>query len=107
LGPQNFSRLLRYSQVASEDHLSSLWKALAGAPARDRLMILQGKVRGELLSMDAVFSAEEFTVDLNLVTHLTSLQRAMIMPDSLETGCLGNAFLFTDSDVEERQRINK
>jgi hypothetical protein len=30
----------------------------------------------------------------------------MIMPDSLETGCLGNAFLFTDLDVEERQRIN-
>ena len=107
LGPENFSRLLHYSQVASEDHLSPLWKALAGAPACDRLMILQGKVRGKLLTMDAVFSAEEFTVDLNLLTHLTSLQWAMITPDSLETGCLGNAFLFTDSDVEERQRINK
>ena len=44
LGPENFSRLLCYSQVTSEDHLSPLWKALAGAPARDRLMILQGKV---------------------------------------------------------------
>ncbi len=31
----------------------------------------------------------------------------MITPDSLETGCLGNAFLFTDSDVQEHQRINK
>ncbi len=70
-------------------------------------MILQGKVRGELLTMDAVFLAEEFTVNLNLLTHLTSLQWAMITPDSLETGCLGNAFLFTDSNVEERQRINK
>jgi hypothetical protein len=87
LGPENFSRLLRYSQVVSEDHLSPLWKALAGAPARDRLMILQGKVHGKLLSMDAVFLAEEFTVDLNLLTHLTSLQWAMITPDSLETGC--------------------
>ncbi len=107
LGPENFSRLL-YSQVASKDHLSPLWKALSGAPARDRLMILQGKVHaGKLLSMDAVFLAEEFTVDLNLVTHLTSLQWAMIMPDSLETGCLGNAFLFTDLDVEECQRIKK
>jgi hypothetical protein len=37
LGPENFSRLLCYSQVASEDHLSPLWKALAGAPARDGL----------------------------------------------------------------------
>ncbi len=70
-------------------------------------MILQGKFSGELLSMDAVFLAEELTVNLNLVTHLTSLQWAMITPDSLETGCLGNDFLFTDSDVEERQRINK
>jgi hypothetical protein len=31
----------------------------------------------------------------------------MITPNSLETGCLGNAFLFTDSNVEKRQRINK
>jgi hypothetical protein len=31
----------------------------------------------------------------------------MITSNSLETGCLGNAFLFTDLDVEERQRINK
>ncbi len=44
LGPENFSRLLRYSQVANKDHLSLLWKALAGTPASDRLMILQGKV---------------------------------------------------------------
>jgi hypothetical protein len=82
-------------------------KALAGAPARDRLMILQGKVCGKFLSMDAIFSAEEFTINLNLLTHLTSLQWAMITPDSLKTGCLGNAFLFTDSNVEEHQRMNK
>jgi hypothetical protein len=107
LGPENFSRLLHYCQVASKDHLSLLWKALAGAPACDPLMILQGKVRGKLLSMDAIFSAEEFTVNLNLLTHLTSLQWAMITPNSLETGCLGNAFLFPDSNMEERQRINK
>ncbi len=107
LGPENFSRLLRYSQVTNEDHLSPLWKALAGAPTCDGLTILQGKVRGKLLSMDAVFLAEEFTVNFNLVMHLTSLQWAMITHKSLETGCLGNAFLFTDSDVEERQRINK
>jgi hypothetical protein len=107
LGPENFSRLLRYSQVASKGHLSPLWKALAGAPARDRLMILQGKVCGKLLSMDAVFLAEEFTVDLDLLTHLTSLQWAIITPESVKTGCLGNAFLFTDSKLEERQRINK
>jgi hypothetical protein len=31
----------------------------------------------------------------------------MITPNSLETGCLDNAFLVTDSNVEERQRINK
>jgi hypothetical protein len=83
LGPENFSCLLCYSQVASEDHLAPLWKALAGTPARDGLMILQGKFCGELLSMDAVFLAEEFTVNLNLLTHLTSLQWGMITPDSV------------------------
>ncbi len=57
--------------------------------------------------MDAIFSAEEFTVNLNLLTHLTSLQWVMITPNSLKTGCLGNAFLFTDSNMEECQRINK
>ncbi len=107
LGPKNFSRLLRYSLVAGKDHLSPLWKSLAGAPACDRLMILQGKVRGKLLTMDAIFLAEEFTINLNLLMHLISLQWAMITPDSLETGCLGNAFLFTDSDIKEHQRINK
>ncbi len=70
-------------------------------------MILQRKVRGKLLNMDAIFLAEEFTIDLNLLTHLTSLQWAMVSPDFLEMGCLGNALLFTNSDLEESQRINK
>ncbi len=65
LGPENFSLILHYSQVAGEDHLSPLWKALGGAPTRGRLMILQGKVHGELLSMDAVFLAEDTRHTLN------------------------------------------
>ncbi len=31
----------------------------------------------------------------------------MIIPDSLKTGCLGNAFPVTDSNMEEHQGINK
>jgi hypothetical protein len=31
----------------------------------------------------------------------------MLNPDALETGSLGNAFLFTDSDVETAQGINR
>jgi hypothetical protein len=70
-------------------------------------MTLQGKVHGKLLSMDASFLAEELTDNLNLLTHLTSLQWAMITLDSLKTVCLGNAILFTDSNVDKHQHINK
>ncbi len=31
----------------------------------------------------------------------------MLNPDALETGSLGNAFFFTDSDVETAQGINR
>jgi hypothetical protein len=31
----------------------------------------------------------------------------MVSPNSLEMSCLGNAFIFTNSDVEKHQRINK
>jgi hypothetical protein len=107
LDPENFTGLLHYSNVTSEDHLALLWKALACAPACDRLMILQGKVRGKHLKMDAVFLAEVFTIKLNLLMHLTSLYWAMVFPYSLEMSCLGNAFLFTNSEMEKHQHINK
>ena len=103
LGPESFGRLLRYCSVANEVDLPPIWSALAQAPAKDRLAILQGKVRNELISLGAVF--EQFTVSLSLLTELTSLRWAMINADALETGSLGNAFLFTDSDVEEMQGL--
>ena len=106
LGPDTFARLLRYSHVASEEHLAPVWSQLAHAKDKDRIAILQSKVRGELLSMDSVYVAEGFTVSLTLLTHLVMLDWAMLS-DALETGCLGNAFLFTDSDVEKQQDINK
>jgi hypothetical protein len=78
LSLKNFTWLLHYSNVTSEDHLALLWKALTCAPALNRLMILQGKVRGKLLNMNAAFLAEEFTANLNLLMHLTILQWALV-----------------------------
>lgn len=105
LGPENFRRLLRYCGVAAEADLPPLWSALAKANAKDRLSILQGKVANEFLAMGAVY--EKYTPNLFLLTELTSMRWTVVNPDALESGSLGNAFLFTDSDVEVEQGINR
>ena len=105
LGPENFQRLLRYCGAAVEADLPPLWAALAKATAKDRLGIFQGKVANELIAMGAMF--EKYTPSLYLLTEVTALRWAMLNPDALDTGSLGNAFLFTDSDVETEQGINR
>ena len=50
---------------------------------------------------------EKYTPSLYLLTEVTALRWAMLNPDALDTGSLGNAFLFTDSDVETEQGINR
>ena len=60
-------------------------------------------MQNELISLGAVF--EQFMVSLSMLIELTSLCWAMINADALETGLLGNAFLFTDLDVEEMQGL--
>ncbi len=43
---------------------------------------------------------EQYTLSLCLLTKVIALRWAMLNPNALETGSLGNAFLFTDSDVK-------
>jgi len=105
LGPENFQRLLKYCGAAGEADLPPLWAALAKATARDRLGIFQGKVANELIAMGAAF--EKYTPNLYLLTELTALRWSMINPDALDSGSMGNAFLFTDSDVEAEQGISR
>ena len=105
LGPENFSKLLRYCGVAVEADLPPLWPALAKANSKDRLGIFQGKVASEFLALGAVY--EKYTPSLFLLTEITSLRWAMINADALDSGSLGNAFLFTDSDVEAEQGISR
>ena len=107
LGVDRFKRLLHYSCVTTEAQLAQVWTVMAKAPQRERLGILQGKVRGELSAMGEVHLEESCVLDPNLLAHLVMLEWTMVNPDALETGCLGNLFIFGDSDVEERQRINK
>lgn len=105
LGAENFQRLLRYCAVATEADLPPLWHALAKAPAKDRLGIFDGKVANEFLSLGATY--EQFSPTLFLLTQIISLRWAMVNADALESGSLGNAFLFTDSDVEAAQGLHR
>lgn len=105
LGPENFARLLKYCGVASEADLPPLWPALAKANVKDRLGIFQGKVANEFIAMGALY--EKYTPNLYLLTEITALRWSMINPDALDSGSLGNAFLFTDSDVEAEQGLSR
>ena len=80
-----------------------IWATLPNAAAKDHLAIFQGKVQNELISLGAVY--EQFMVSLSMLTELASLCWVMINANALETGSLGNAFLFTDSNVEEMQEL--
>jgi hypothetical protein len=62
-------------------------------------------VANEFLALGAVY--EQFAPSLFLLTQLTSQKWGMLNPDALESGSLGNIFLFTDSDVETTQEINQ
>jgi hypothetical protein len=105
LGPENFNRLLKYSGVAAEVDLPPLWPALAKANVKDRLGIFQGKVANEFIALGAMY--EKYTPNLYLLTEITSLRWSMINADALDSGALGNAFLFTDSDVEAEQGLSR
>ena len=105
LGGETLTRLLKYCGVTDEQDFAPIWAKLAKAPAKDRLTILEGKVANEFLALGAVY--EQYTPSLFLLTQVTSLKWGMINPDALESGSLGNAFLFTDSNVEVAQSINR
>jgi hypothetical protein len=105
LGPENFVRLLRYCGAAAEANLPPLWPALAKANSKDRLGILQGAVRNEFLALGALY--EQFSPNLSFLTEATALRWRMTNADALESGSMGNAFLFTDTDVEEEQSISR
>jgi hypothetical protein len=85
--------------------LAPLWTILAKAPTKDRLTIFEGKVANEFLALGAIY--KQFAPSLFLLTQVTSLKWGMLNPDALELGLLGDAFLFTDSDVETAQGINR
>jgi hypothetical protein len=105
LGVENFARLLRYSGVQEENELAPLWTVLAKAPSKDRLRIFEGKVANEFLALGAIY--EQIAPSLFLLTQVTSLKWGMLNPNALETGSLGNAFLFTNSDIKTAQGINR
>ncbi len=105
LGPENFRRLLKYCGVLMEADLPDLWSALAKANSKDRLGIFQGKVQNELTAMGSMF--ERYIPTLGFLTNVTALCWTMNNPDALDSGSMANAFLFTDSDVEEEQSISR
>jgi hypothetical protein len=105
LGAENFACLLKYCGVADEHNLAPLWSTWAKAPAKDRLNIFEGKAANEFFALGTIY--EQFTPSFFLLTQITSMKWGMLNPDALESGSLGNAFLFTDSDVELAQGVNR
>jgi hypothetical protein len=105
LGVENFTRLLQYCGVNKEQELAPLWLILAKAPMKDRLTIFEGKVANEFLALGAIY--KQFVPSLFLLNQVMSLKWGMLNPNTLESGSLGNAFLFTDSDIETAQGINQ
>ncbi len=59
----------------------------------------------EFLALGAIY--EQFPPSLFLLTQITSLKWGMLNTKALEMGSLGNAFLFTDSDIKRAQGINQ
>ena len=55
--------------------------------------------------MGAVY--KKYIPNLYLLTEVTTLHWTMINPDVLDSGSMGNAFLFTNSDVEAEQGISR
>jgi hypothetical protein len=102
---KKISCLLQYCGVNKEQELVPLWLILAKAPTKDRLTIFEGKVADEFLALGAIY--EQFAPSLFLLTQVTSLKWGMLNPDALESGSLGNAFLFTDSGIKTAQGINQ
>jgi hypothetical protein len=62
-------------------------------------------VANKFLRLGAIY--KQFALSLFLLTQVTSLKWGMLNPNALELGLLGNTFLFTDSDVETAQGINR
>ncbi len=50
---------------------------------------------------------EQFAPSFFLLTQVTSLKWGMLNPNALESGSLGNAFLFMDSDIKMAQGTNQ
>ena len=107
LGVENLELLLTFCCVPQEALLPPIWRKLAAASQKDRLSVLQGAIRKELRSMGDGRLAESYCLNPNLLLNLIMMSWSMVTPDSLETGCLGNLWLFGDTDVEQQQRLMK
>ena len=105
LGPDNLARLHRFCRVRREADLPDFWRRGAAAKEKDRLALLQSAVREELVAMGEAYLSESYCPPPKLLTNLVGMMWAMVNPDALETGALGNAFLFGDLDVEQQQEI--
>ncbi len=62
-------------------------------------------MQNELTAMGSMF--ERYIPTLGFLTNVTTLCWTMNNPDALDSGSMANAFLFTDSDVEEEQSISR
>ena len=97
LGPVGLLKLLRYCQVGSAAQLPPFWVALADAPKRQQLSILQWEINRvkELVNEPDL----EFTATGPLLEAITKLNWEMNNSDSVTTGL--NVFMVGDASKEE------
>ena len=107
LGAENTKQLLLLCCVGDESQLTGVWPKMAAAKQKDQLSILQGAAKDQLRMMGENRLAETLCLSPNFLANLIMMNWAMITSDSLDTGSLGNAFMFSDSDVEKSHMLMK
>lgn len=106
-GAENTKQLLLLCCIGDESQLPDVWPNMAAAKQKDQLSILQGAIREQLRMMGENRLAETLCVSPNFLANLIMMSWAMLTSDSLDTGSLGNAFMFGDSDVEKSHMLMK
>ena len=107
LGDDRMDALLNMTLCASETdlvNLRPLYSKLAGAKEASRLGLLQAAIDSLLDKRNM----EDFScmVTLAMYQNFTSMKWDAVSPDSLNTGVLGNPFLFGPRDEEATNNLN-
>ena len=107
LGRDNLRRLLIMTRLPNEARLKAecpFYHKLAEVPKSQRLGVLESSIQASMEQKGHFHLT--FPANAGLLSNLMTLQWHHVHEDSLETGLLGNPFLFGDTDEERQQSVN-